>query len=56
MPGVTVDEPTTDRAVQCITVDAGLEVGEKTNEITCFQPLLDTVADWARSGAVRRPR
>ncbi|MFF8233536.1 ISAs1 family transposase [Streptomyces caelestis] len=29
---------------------AQLDVGEKTNEITCFQPLLDTVADLA--GAV----
>jgi hypothetical protein len=26
---------------------AQLDVGEKTNEITCFQPLLDTVADLA---------
>ncbi|MFF3069169.1 ISAs1 family transposase [Kitasatospora sp. NPDC057936] len=26
---------------------AQLDVGEKTNEITCFQPLLDTVADVA---------
>ncbi|MGY4967491.1 ISAs1 family transposase [Streptomyces sp. 900105245] len=29
---------------------AQLDVGEKTNEITCFQPLLDTIADLA--GAV----
>ncbi|MEV6472038.1 ISAs1 family transposase [Streptomyces sp. NPDC051657] len=28
-------------------VMAQLDVGEKTNEITCFQPLLDTVADLA---------
>lgn len=26
---------------------AQLDVGEKTNEITCFQPLLDTIADLA---------
>ncbi|MFJ3867553.1 ISAs1 family transposase [Streptomyces nigra] len=26
---------------------AQLEVGEKTNEITCFQPLLETLADLA---------
>ena len=26
---------------------AQLDVGEKTNEITCFQPLLETVADLA---------
>ncbi|MFE8950585.1 hypothetical protein [Streptomyces sp. NPDC007856] len=26
---------------------AQLDGGEKTNEITCFQPLLDTVADLA---------
>ncbi|MFI2351834.1 ISAs1 family transposase [Streptomyces sp. NPDC019443] len=26
---------------------AQMDVGEKTNEITCFQPLLDTVADLA---------
>ncbi len=32
------------------TVLAQLDVGEKTNEITCFQPLLDTVA--ALAGAV----
>ncbi|WP_329449168.1 ISAs1 family transposase (plasmid) [Streptomyces sp. NBC_01426] len=32
------------------TVLAQLDVGEKTNEITCFQPLLDTVAGLA--GAV----
>ncbi|WP_229843822.1 ISAs1 family transposase, partial [Streptomyces chryseus] len=28
---------------------AQLDVGEKTNEITCFQPLLDTVADLAKT-------
>nr|WP_254552814.1 transposase [Kitasatospora sp. MMS16-BH015] len=26
---------------------AQLDVAEKTNEITCFQPLLDTIADLA---------
>ncbi|MDQ0771719.1 hypothetical protein QF026_000185 [Streptomyces aurantiacus] len=28
---------------------AQLDVGEKTDEITCFQPLLDTVTDLARA-------
>ncbi|MFH9826437.1 transposase family protein [Streptomyces bobili] len=34
---------------------AQLDVGEKTNEITCFQPLLDTVADLARAVVTATP-
>jgi hypothetical protein len=41
-------------------VRAQLDVGEKTNEITCFTPLLDTIADLAgtvvTSDALCRPR